>query len=79
VPPTGQIADVMTRLEATRVAKGQLIPIFISIDPKRDTVDVVKEYVKGVSFDERELTPEKQIARETFLDKNKLAVVVPRL
>jgi cytochrome oxidase Cu insertion factor (SCO1/SenC/PrrC family) len=71
----------MTRLEATRVAKGQLVPIFISIDPKRDTVDVVKEYVKGVSVGERELSLEKQIARETFLDKNKsklASVAVPR-
>jgi cytochrome oxidase Cu insertion factor (SCO1/SenC/PrrC family) len=38
----------MTRLEAQRITKGQVVPLFISIDPKRDTVEVVKEYVKGI-------------------------------
>ena len=41
------MADCINRLEATKVVGDQVVPVFISIDPKRDTPEVVKNYVKG--------------------------------
>ncbi|KNC79083.1 hypothetical protein SARC_08515 [Sphaeroforma arctica JP610] len=40
-----KIADICNMLEGTTLIGEKLVPIFISIDPKRDTPEVVKEYV----------------------------------
>eukprot|EP00123_Amoebidium_parasiticum_P016196 comp23325_c2_seq1/m.38410 comp23325_c2_seq1/g.38410 ORF comp23325_c2_seq1/g.38410 comp23325_c2_seq1/m.38410 type:complete len:307 (-) comp23325_c2_seq1:328-1248(-) len=40
-----KMADVLDRLEKAKVAD-KVQPLFISIDPKRDTVEVINKYVK---------------------------------
>lgn len=45
-----QVSDTITRLEATKIVGDKVVPVFISIDTKRDTPDVVKEYVKGIGM-----------------------------
>eukprot|EP01134_Creolimax_fragrantissima_P001532 CFRG1532T1 len=41
-----KIADICNYLEGTKLVGENAVPVFVSIDPKRDTAEVVKEYVK---------------------------------
>lgn len=44
--------DILTFLLMFTEDKGdiEIVPVFISVDPERDTVDQVREYVKGASL-----------------------------
>lgn len=44
-----------TLLYAEEKAKLDVVPIFITVDPERDTVEQVRDYVKGVCLCNRAL------------------------
>ncbi|KAK9761876.1 Cu-binding protein [Basidiobolus ranarum] len=41
-----KIGEVIDALDADKSVKEEIVPIFITCDPQRDTVDKIKEYVK---------------------------------
>lgn len=42
-----KMATMVTALKAIEEDVGKIQPIFITIDPKRDTPEIMKEYTKG--------------------------------
>ncbi|KAI8850588.1 SCO1/SenC-domain-containing protein [Chytridium lagenaria] len=45
------MAKIVDYLKPATVGKPQLVPIFISCDPKRDSIQAIKEYVKDFHSD----------------------------
>ena len=43
-----KLTRVLKRLEEQPVTKGLLKPVFVSIDPQRDTKEVIKDYLQGI-------------------------------
>jgi protein SCO1/2 len=45
-----KMSKVITRLDKLKGVGDMVKPIFISIDPQRDTPEVVQRYIKGTIF-----------------------------
>ena len=46
-----KMSKAITKLDRMGSAIGELVvPVFISVDPKRDTPEAVKTYIKGISM-----------------------------
>ena len=45
----GEAVELVKREKGKIGIEGQLVPVFITCDPERDTPDIIKNYLKGIS------------------------------
>ncbi len=43
-----KMSKVITKLDAIKGVGENITPVFISVDPKRDTPEAVRQYIKGI-------------------------------